>query len=173
MSDKSLHCCFSMGMSMALAVAGLLVSCNFSRPPAEAGSKKPPERVIKFVPYSKDKALHFYFCLADSATNQVAWGGVLKVQVYRDISMKMGNAGTGIQMKHYYYDNSFSLGATNFHWESMGAFFKIRDLTCRFKVPYASFQKPVQKGQVVKVRMEFKPDETSTVLAVEKNVSLY
>lgn len=160
--------------ALALILAGAAASCSFSPPAAPTGSKSPPTRILKFVPYSQGKALIGYFSLVDSATNQIATSGRLRIEVYKMAGLKIGNSGSSLRIKNPFYDNSFAIGISNFHWESSGTIFSVNDLVCRFKVPYANFQVPVRPGQVYQVRIEFYPDTAQDqALSSERNVSLY
>ncbi len=155
------------------------ISCSFSPPASPAGSKLPPMYIIKFVPYAQDDSLKAYFTMADSRTNQVAADGRLKIQVYTTTSLSLGAAPPseptpgGMTIKNVLYDNTFAIGATNFHWESYGTFLTVKDLSFHFVIPYAHFKKPVRRGRVATLMIEFHPDGTTNVLAFAKNVSLY
>jgi len=151
----------------------LLSSCSFSRPPARAGSKGPPSYLLKFVPYSKNNALMGYFSLGDAATNQVAAAGQLRIQIYTFTTLTMGNSPSAVRWKKIVYDNTFAIGVSNFHWESYGNFFTVKDLACHFMVPYEHFQTPVRRGRVVTAQIDFRADGGTNNISSQQNVSLY
>jgi hypothetical protein len=128
---------------------------------------------MKFVPYSHDKGLNGYFSLADAATNQVVASGSLRIHIYKISGLQIGSSGSALRMKNTFYDNAFAIGVSNFHWESFGSIFSVKDLVCRFRVPYSNFQIPVRRGQVYTLRVEFTPDTSQTAIVAERNVSLY
>ncbi len=156
----------------ALMAAVALISCSFSPPGAPAGSRQPPLYVLKFVPYSQDEALVAYFTLANAATNQVAAAGQLRLQVFTQTQLSLGS-GPGMTLRNILYDDTFSIGATNFHWETYGSLFRVNDLAFRFVIPYSLLKKPVRKGRVVTIQMKFWPDGATNVLEARRSVSLY
>ena len=156
-----------------VACGSWLISCSFSRPAAPAGSKGLPAYLLKFVPYSKNNALMGYFSVADAATNQVAAAGQLRIQIYTFTGLTMGNSGSTVRWKKIAYDNTFVIGVSNFHWESYGNFFTVKDLACHFMVPYEHFQTPVRRGKVVTVQIDFRADGGTNEISSQQNVSLY
>lgn len=162
------------GLLLTLAIG--LASCEFSRPPAPAGSHQPPRGILKFVPYASDGRLVAYFTLADASTNQVASGGDLRVQVYTTTSLSLGGgppAGGGMVLRRTLYDNTFAIGVTNFRWEVYGNFFTVKDLAFRFTVPYEAMTGPVRKGKVATVEINFHPDGATNALVARRNVAFY
>lgn len=159
----------------ALALSLGVASCEFSPPPAAAGSREPPRWILKFVPWASGGRLVGYFTLADAATNQVAWGGSLRVQVYTSTGVSLGGGppGGGMTLRRPLYDNTFAIGATNFHWERYGNVFTVQDLAFRFAVPYEAMAGPVRTGRVATVEITFAPDGATNALAARKNVVLY
>lgn len=154
----------------------LASSCNISPPPAPKGSNLPPRYIFKFVPEGHDGTLKAFFCLADVHTNQVAANGRLRIQVYTETSLTIGDAtptADGMKVKSSLYDNTFSIGATNFHWDTFGSMITVQDLAFHFVVPYENFKKPVRRGRVATVAIEFHPDGQTNVLVSSKNASLY
>ena len=151
----------------------LLSSCSLSRPAAPPGSKGLPVYLLKFATYSQGDALMGYFSLGDASTNQVAAAGRLRIQIYSFTGLTMGDSGNSVRMKKYFYDNTFSIGASNFHWESYGTLVHVKDLVCRFMVPYEHFQVPVKRGKVVTIQIDFRPDSASREITGKQNVSLY
>lgn len=162
---------------LAAAILALsLASCEFSRPAATPGAGGPPCWILKFVPWAADGQLTAYFSLADAATNQVAWGGSLRVQVYTSMNVSLGGGATengGMTLRRPLYDNTFAIGATNFHWEQYGSFFTVRDLAFRFAVPYEVMKGSVRKGKVATVEIAFVPEGATNTLIARRNVFLY
>ena len=152
-------------------------ACSFSQPPAPPSSKNPPVAFLKVVPYSENHALVGYFTLADSATNQIAAEGQLTLRIYTKTKLSLNSSGAGqtggMTWKNTLYDHTFLIGTTNFHWETFGSIFVVRDLNLRFAVPYANFKTPIQPGRVVTVELELRPDSGTNVLFSAKQVSLY
>jgi len=162
------------GALLLLAVG--LTSCEFSRPPAPAGSHLPPRGILKFVPYASDGRLVAYFTLADASTNQVASDGDLRIQIYTTTSLSLGGgppSGGGMVLRRPLYDNTFAVGVTNFRWETYGNFFTVKDLAFRFMVPYEAMKGPVRKGRVATVEIMFHPDGATNTLVARRNVAFY
>lgn len=162
--------------ALGVLLAGGLVSCEFSQPPAPPGAQGPPCYILKFVPWAADGRLLAYFTLADAATNQVAWGGSLRVQVFTATGIRLGGdapAGGGMTLRRTLYDNTFALGTTNFHWEQYGSVFTVKDLAFRFAIPYEAMNGPVPKGKRATVEMVFTPEGATNALAARKNVIFY
>ncbi|MBI4025911.1 MAG: hypothetical protein HY360_13075 [Verrucomicrobia bacterium] len=163
--------------ALAILLTAGLLACSLSRPAAPPTSKNPPAYVLKFVPYAHKGALNGYFSLADAATNQIAASGRLRLHVHTTTSLSIGaSQGTpsgGMKIKTTLYDNTFAIGVTNFHWEKFGSILSVKDLVCRFTIPYPHFKVRPRQGQVAAIEMEFHPDLCANVLAVSRNVSLY
>jgi hypothetical protein len=156
--------------SFALIIAGGLVSCSLSRPPSESAT--PPAYILKMVPYSQNDALLGYFTLADAHTNQVASSGLLRIYVYRMVSVSVGGA-SGMPVKTTIYDSAFPIHATNFHWKTYGSLVRVEDLQFHFAVPYSYFKVPIRRGQVVSVQVDFTPQSGTNTLTITRNISLY
>lgn len=168
--------CAIHGLGALLGLA--LLSCDLSRPPAPPASKNPPAFLLKFSAYAKDGALLGFFTLGDTATNQVAASGRLRIHLYTSTALAMGDsAGAsvagGMNVKSSLYENTFAIGVTNFHWEQFGSLVTVRDLACRFAIPYTSFQRPVRPGRMATLDMEFNPDGSSNNFCASRKVSLY
>ncbi len=156
------------------ALASTLVGCSFSQPAAPAGSHQPPQYILKFVPLAREGAVRAFFTLADAATNQMAAAGTLHVQVFSSSTLSLGDgSGGGMSLRRVFYDNTFAVGVTNFHWESHGGIFSVDDLAMRFVVPYENFTHPARQGHVVTVQIEFQPDNGTNLLATSRRVILY
>lgn len=161
---------------LGVLLAGGLASCEFSQPPAPPGAHGPPCYILKFVPWAADGRLLAYFTLADAATNQVAWGGSLRVQVFTSTGFSLGGgapADGGMTLRRTLYDNTFALGTTNFHWEQYGSVFTVKDLAFRFAIPYEAMAGPVPKGRKASVEITFTPEGATNALAARKNVIFY
>lgn len=162
---------------MALILMLGLVSCNLSRPPAIL--QTPATHFLKFVTIARQGHLNGYFSLCDSTTNQVASDGALRLQVFSMASVSMGSSDGkltlpgAMKLKTVFYDNTFAIGVSNFHWESFGTFIKTHDLYFRFAIPYANFKLPPRLGSQATVQLDFTPKNGTNFLSVAKNVILY
>ena len=177
---KQARACWILKMNMLLTfgiLTGILTACSISPPEAPPFSKNLPAHILKFVPYSQNDSLVGYFTLADQSTNQVAAAGSLKIYLYTSRSLSLSSEGQdtkeGMKMKTVLYDQTFAIGATNFHWETFGSIFRINDLAVRFAIPYSHFKAPVRRGQVVNIQIDFRPDGGTNLLSSIKIISLY
>jgi len=119
-----------------------------------------------------------YFTLGDASTNQVAASGLLRIQVYTSMGLNLkspssSSVAEGLKVKNILYDNTFAIGATNFHWETFGSILTVRDLACHFAIPHTEFKTPVHRGKVVAVQLEFCPDGNSHLLGTTRHVLWY
>jgi hypothetical protein len=163
--------------SFGIALAGLFSSCNFSQPPAIPSDHTVPTYILKFVPYTHNDTLIGYMTFGDQATNQVASAGLLRLTVHSTARLSVdsgnGSSSTGMKMKTIFYDNTFSIGVTNFHWETTGTFFKVQDLEFSFAIPYSNFRIPVQRGKIVDIDVQFQPTGTTNSLTARRTTVLY
>jgi hypothetical protein len=160
---------------LTLLLAGcsfIFSNCNFSPPPAPAGSSQVPQYLLKFVPYAREGAVFGYFTLANVETNQVAADGSLKLVVYSTVGVSVGE-GSAMRMKNVLYEGTFPVASSNFQWESYGSVLNVQDLALKFKIPYENFKMAPRSNQVVTVEMDFRPTATTNIFVKSTRVILY